>query len=210
MGPYDIVFVDLDLTENPGEDLVRSIRQIKPQVPIFAFTTNRDLRFKIKILDLGADDVMTSLCPIDELLARVRAVLRRLENHMSSTLTFGPIQVLMERRQVTVSGETLRLSPTEYQLIELLVRRHGMAVPRETCLAYLYTGKDEPDLKAIDVLVWRLRKKLAAHGCGNMIRNVWGHGFKLEIDPPAEAVSSAPRRRVSDMAEPALAVAAGD
>lgn len=209
--PYDIVFVDLDLADYPGDALVRGVRHVRPQIPIFAFTSNHDLRFKIKILDLGADDVMTSLCPIDELLARVRAVLRRLENHMSSTLTFGPLQVMMERRQVTVHGQKLHLSPTEYQLIELLVRRHGMAVPRETCLGYLYSGKDEPDLKVIDVLVWRLRKKLAAHGCGGMIRNVWGHGFKLEIDPPSESTRPGHRRRrgeVEHAAPPPRAIGA--
>lgn len=184
-GPYDTVFVDLDLHGHPGEDLVRGIRQVKPQVPIFTFTTNQDLRFKIKILDLGADDVMNSLCPVDELLARVRAVLRRSDNQSTSTLVFGPLQVMMERRQVLAHGQKLHLGPTEYRLLELLVRRHGMAVPRETCLDYLYAGKEEPELKAIDVLVWRLRKKLTAHGCGNVIHNVWGLGFKLAIDSPA-------------------------
>jgi two-component system response regulator PhoP len=183
--PYDSVFVDLDLPGHSGEGIVGSVRRIKPQVPLFAFSYNLDLRFKIRILDLGADEVMTQLCPIDELLARVRAVLRRLEHHTSSTLKFGPLQVMMDRRTVTAKGELLPLSPMEYRFLELLVRRHGEPVTRDTCLSYLYTGKEEPDVKAIDVLVWRLRRKLAAHGCGNILRNVWGHGFRLHVEPPS-------------------------
>ncbi len=189
--PYDSVFLDLDLPDHTGEEIVGSVRRIKPQVPLFAFSCNLDLRFKIRILDLGADEVMTQLCPIDELLARVRAVLRRLEHHTSSTLNFGPLQVMMGRRTATANGEPLPLSPMEYKFLELLVRRHGQPVPRDTCLSYLYTGKDEPDVKAIDVLVWRLRKKLAAHGCENILRNVWGHGFKLDVDPPSARSSPA-------------------
>ena len=209
--PYDIVFADLDLPNQSGDEIVGNIRRISPRVPLFAFTSNFDLRFKVKILDLGADNVITQLCPIDELLARVRAVLRRLEHHTSSTLTFGPLEVMMGRRTATANGEPMSLSPMEYQFLELLVRRQGQPVPRDTCLSYLYTGKDEPDLKAIDVLVWRLRKKLAAHGCENMLRNVWGHGFKLDVDPPSVPVTTGLRRRRGDVAAPiSAAVAASE
>jgi DNA-binding response OmpR family regulator len=108
----------------------------------------------------------------------------------------------MGRRTATANGEPLPLSPMEYKFLELLVRRQGQPVSRDTCLSYLYTGKDEPEVKAIDVLVWRLRKKLAAHGCNSMLRNVWGHGFRLDVEPPGAPIATGLRRRRSDVAEP--------
>lgn len=200
--PYDIVFCDLELVGGRADEIVSNIRRIKPQVPLFVFTSNPDLRLKVRMLDLGADDVMTQLCPIDELLARARAVLRRLEHHTTSTISCGPLEVMMGCRTATADGEPLSLSPMEYKFLELLIRRQGQPVPRDTCLSYLYTGKEEPDVKAIDVLVWRLRKKLAAVGCDNMLRNVWGQGFKLEVDPLPVASGTGLRRRRDDVAPP--------
>ena len=184
--PFDAVFIDLDDEIYQGKTLIGRIRRAKIEIPVFAFTQTNDLRFKIGILDFGADDVVTVLCPIDELLARVRAVLRRTERHMSSTLAYGPVEVDMAQRAITVNGEALHLSPNEYQLLELLVRKHGLPLNREACLAYLYAGRDAPEIKAIDVLICRLRKKLADRGAGYLIKNVWGHGFKLDLQPPAD------------------------
>jgi DNA-binding response OmpR family regulator len=196
--PCDAIFIDLDHPACSGRALISRIRRAKIDLPIFAFTKIPDLRIKIEMLDLGADDVVTVLCPIDELLARVRAVLRRLERHLSSTMIFGPLQVMMDKREITVNGAPLRLSPNEYQLMELLVRKHGMPLSRETCLAYLYACKDQPGIKAIDILVFRLRKKLAALGADSILKNVWGHGFKLDIDPPAAPPPAGLGRRSID------------
>jgi two-component system cell cycle response regulator CtrA len=204
--PCDAVFIDLDHPDCAGKALIGKIRRAKIDLPVFAFTNNLDLRMKIEIFDLGADDVVTVLCPIDELLARVRAVLRRLERHLSSTMVFGPLQVMMDKREITVNGAPLRLSPNEYQLVELLVRRHGKPLSREACLSYLYAGKDQPEIKAIDILVFRLRKKLAAHGVDSLLKNVWGHGFKLDIDPPGTPRRGAQGRRSTDKSVAAHAV----
>jgi two-component system cell cycle response regulator CtrA len=182
--PYDAVFIDLDVLAACAPRIISAIREAKLPIPIFAFTTSLDTRVKISLLDLGADDVLTNLCPIDELLARVRAVMRRLDGHTTSTILFGPLEVMMDAREVKVRGERLRLSPTEYLLIEFLVRRHGAPVTKAACLSYLYAGRDEPNLKMIDVLVCRIRKKLEKAGAANLIQNVWGHGYRLEAGAP--------------------------
>lgn len=187
--PYDFIFVDLDMQGGQGEALVQEIRRITSQTPIFAFTTKTDIYIKIRALDLGADDVLPPHCAVDELLARTRSLMRRLDQRMSSELRFGPVAIDLDRRSVTVNGQALRLSPTEYQMLELLVRRQGRPVPRESCLAYIYAVRSEPDVKAIDVLVWRLRKKLAVYGHASLIKNVWGHGFKLDVESLVESAS---------------------
>jgi len=192
--PYDILLLDLDMPNTSGARFVTTIRRLKPKLPLFAFTAQTDVRFKVKVLDLGADDVMTVLCPIDELLARIRAVLRRLEGYATSGLSFGPLEVLMDLRQVQVNNLKLQLTPTEYRFVELLVRKRGASVAKETCLSYLYTNRDAPDAKALDVLSSRIRKKFAAAGLGDILKNIWGHGYRLEIDPPVASNQGQSRR----------------
>ncbi len=184
--PYDILFLDLDHPDLSGCESLTALRRTKPQIPIFAFTKQTDIALKVRVLDLGADDVLTGLCAIDELLARIRSVLRRLEGHPTSTLSFGPIEVLMDVRDVRVNQVTLRLTPREYRFVELLVRKRGSPVSKESCLAYLYADRAEPDAKAIDVLISRVRKKLVAAGAGDIVKNVWGYGYKLNIGPPRD------------------------
>jgi DNA-binding response OmpR family regulator len=182
--PYDSVLLDLDLPNSSGADFVTTIRRARPYLPLFAFTTQADLGFKVKVLDLGADDVMTTLCPIDELLARIRAVLRRLAGHATSSLSYGPLEVQMDLHLVQANKVNLRLTPTEYKFVELLVRKRGAPITREACLAYLYSSREEPDARALDVLSSRIRKKLVAAGVGHILKNVWGLGYRLEVDPP--------------------------
>jgi DNA-binding response OmpR family regulator len=192
---HDILLLDLDMPNSSGAQFVTTVRRVRPKIPLFAFTTQTDLRFKVKLLDLGADDVMTTLCPIDELLARVRAVLRRLEGHTTSGICFGPLEVLTDMREVQVNNLKLQLTPTEYRFVELLVRKRGTSITKELCLSYLYFNRDEPDPKALDVLASRVRKKLSAAGVGDMLRNVWGHGYRLELDSPVAPHEGSGRRK---------------
>jgi two-component system cell cycle response regulator CtrA len=187
---HDVVFIDIETPGINGCRLVSAIRQAKHDVPIFVFTSSPDLRAKIAILDLGADDVLTTSCPLDELLARVRAVLRRLDGHRTSTLSFDALEVRLDAREVRAHGAPVRLAPTEYQLVELLVRKRGVPVTKDACLNYIYGSQDQPDVKMIDVLTCRVRKKLAAAGVGHLIKSVWGMGYKLEADLPQLAAAA--------------------
>jgi DNA-binding response OmpR family regulator len=184
--PYDLVLLDIDLPNSIGALLVTSIRRAKPRLPVFAFTSRTDLRFKVKVFDLGADDVITAICPIDELLARIRAVLRRIEGYPTSGLSFGPLEVLTDIREIQANGVYLRFTPTEYKFIELLVRKRGALVSKEACLGYMYMSGGEPDATALDVLASRVRKKFSNAGINrSVLKNVWGQGYRLEVDPPA-------------------------
>jgi two-component system cell cycle response regulator CtrA len=184
--PYDVVLLDFDLPAL-RLDLVKSIRCANPIVPIIGFTTNSDAGVKVRALDLGADDVLTALCPLEELLARVRAILRRTENRSHSSLRFGALELSLATREVLVHGVRIHLTPKEYAIFEFLARKRGRPVGKNACLSYLYSAEEEPDPKIIDVIICRVRKKLAAAGVPHLIENVRGYGFKLseqESDVP--------------------------
>lgn len=188
---FDVVLADLDLRKSPGFELIREIRAVS-RIPIIGITTSTDPRMKIAALDCGADDVLTQLCGTDELLARVRAVVRRRYGHSESTLRCGRLELSLVAREARVDSVPLRLGPKEYLLLEFLVLKRGTAVSKSACMAHLYGTDDYPEAKTIDVVLCRLRKRLAPHGLADAIESVWGFGFKLKglESEPAPMVAS--------------------
>lgn len=186
---FDVVLADLDMRRTTGFDLIREIRTVS-RIPIIGITTSSDPRVKIASLDLGADDVLTQMCGIDEILARVRAVVRRGYGHTESTLRFGRLELSLVAREARIDSLPLRLGPKEYLLLEFLVLKRGSAVSKTACMAHLYGTDDYPEAKTIDVVLCRLRKRLAPHGLADAIESVWGFGYKLSA-PVTEP--SAPR-----------------
>jgi two-component system cell cycle response regulator CtrA len=181
---FDVIIVDLDLRHTAGSELVREIRAIS-RVPIIGITTSIDPRIKIAALDLGADDVLTQLCGIDEILARIRAVVRRRYGHTNSLLRCGRLELSLVAHEARVDGVPLRLGPKEYLLLEFLILKRGSAVSKMACMNHLYGTDDYPEAKTIDVVLCRLRKRLAPFGLADMVESVWGFGFKLK-EPEVE------------------------
>jgi two-component system cell cycle response regulator CtrA len=182
---FDVVLADLDLRKTPGLDLIREIRAVS-RIPIIGITTSPDPRGRIGALDLGADDVITQLCSIEELLARIRAVVRRRYGHSQSTLRSGRLELNLVAREARIDDVPLRLGPKEYLLLEFLVLKRGSAVSKTACMTHLYGTDDYPEAKTIDVVLCRLRKRLAPHGLAETIESVWGFGYKLN-GPAMEA-----------------------
>lgn len=176
---FDAILLDLDLRDMPALDLIRRVRASGSQTPILAVTGQTDPLVKVKALDLGADDVLSAFCPVDELLARLRAVVRRSGGHTRSILSTGPLELCLDSHEVRVSGQPLHLTPKEYSLLELLLLRRGVSLTKGACLNHLYGTEEEPELKTVDVIVCRLRKKLAAVGLPSLVQNVWGCGYRL-------------------------------
>jgi two-component system cell cycle response regulator CtrA len=175
---FDVVLADLDLRTISGHELIGEIRAIS-RIPIIGITTSLDPRMKIGALDLGADDVITQLCPVDELLARVRAVVRRRYGHSQSTLRSGRLELNLVAREARIDDAPLRLGPKEYLLLEFLILKRGSAVSKAACMTHLYGTDDYPEAKTIDVVLCRLRKRLAPYGLAEIIESVWGFGYKL-------------------------------
>ena len=186
---YDIVLLDLDLPDISGHELIRRIRAAGMTVPVLAISDVVPPRVRAQALDLGADDVLSGFCDMDELLARMRAIIRRTLGHTNSTLRFGCVELNMDSRDVRVGGRRLSLSRREYSVLELLFLKQGIILTKGTFLNHLYCGSEEPEMKTIDVIVCRLRKKLAAAGVPALIDTVWGSGYILREAPPAPIVA---------------------
>ncbi|MGH7041450.1 MAG: response regulator transcription factor [Acetobacteraceae bacterium] len=184
---FDAILLDLDLRDMPALDLIRQVRASGSHTPILGVTAQTDPLVRVKALDLGADDVLGALCPIDELMARLRAVIRRAGGHTRSTLNSGELELCLDSREVRVSGQVLHLTPKEYALLELLMLKRGFSLSKGACLNHLYGTEEEPELKTVDVIVCRLRKKLAAVGLPSLVQNVWGCGYRLAEQVAAPA-----------------------
>ncbi len=176
---YDLVLMDLHLPDVPAYEVVRMMRAASLKTPVVIMSDTASVQTKVKALDQGADDFLVTPCDAEEVLARIRAVVRRSQGHTNSTLTLGPVELLLDRRDVRVHGESLHLSRREYAVLELLFLKRGVVLDKGAFLTHLYSGLDEPEMKTIDVIICRLRKKLANAGVASLIDTVWGCGYIL-------------------------------
>ena len=156
---------------------------------------------KARVLDQGADDFVVTPCDTDELVARIRAVVRRSQGHAKSVLRCGTVELSLDRHEVRVRGERLLVSRREFAVLELLFLKQGTILNKTAFLNHLYCGAEEPEMKTIDVIICRLRKKLAAAGVGTLIDTVWGCGYILREPAPSTQVP------MDDILSPARAAA---
>jgi two-component system cell cycle response regulator CtrA len=189
---YDIILLDLNLPDMSGFEVLRSLRVSRVQTPILILSGLDGIENKVSGLGFGADDYMTKPFHKDELVARIRAVVRRSKGHAESVVTTGDLTVNLERKTVEVSGTLVHLTRKEYQMLELLSLRKGSALTKEAFLNNLYGGLNEPEVKIIDVFICKLRRKLAeASGGKNYIETVWGRGYLLREPTQSEMAVSA-------------------
>ncbi len=184
---YDIILLDLNLPDMSGFDVLKALRLSKKDVPVLILSGLSDTEHKVQGLVDGADDYMTKPFHKDELIARIRAIVRRSKGHAQSIIRTGDLEVNLDTKTVAVAGERVHLTGKEYQMLELLSLRKGTTLTKEMFLNYLYNGIDEPELKIIDVFICKLRKKLKqASGGKDYIETVWGRGYMLkDIEPVA-------------------------
>lgn len=178
--PYDLAVVDLGLPGVDGIEVVRHLRARGFQAPILILTAEDALNSRVAGLDAGADDYVTKPFEVEELEARLRALLRRRAAPVNRTLDFGPLELDVTGRRFTVSGEALQLSPKEHAILEALLRRPGMTVSKEALLEAAYGFDDAVSPAAIEVVVHRLRRKLGHAPIG--IATVRGFGYILRKD----------------------------
>ena len=182
---YDLVLMDLRLRDVAAYEVVRMMRAAGFKVPVVILSDTATVEAKVKALDQGADDFLITPCEPDELLARIRAVVRRSQGHAKSALTLGPVELSLDKRDVRIYGRSLHLSRREYGVLELLFLKQGVILNKGAFLTHLYCGMEEPEMKTIDVIICRLRKKLAQAGVPTLIDTVWGCGYILR-DPAAD------------------------
>jgi two-component system, cell cycle response regulator CtrA len=180
---YDLIILDLMLPDIHGYEVLRRLRAARVRTPVLILSSVTELDDKIKGLGFGADDFLTKPFDIGELIARIRAIVRRSKGHSESTIRTGKLVVNLDGHSASVDDQRVRLTPKEYGILELLSLRKGATLTKEMFLSHLYGGMDEPELKIIDVFICKLRKKLAqATGGSHYIETVWGRGYLLR-DP---------------------------
>lgn len=182
---FDAVLLDMRLKRESGLDVLRIARQQGVAIPVLILSGDAELATKVTALGAGADDYITKPFKIAELSARIAAVVRRNNGHISECVQIGEMTIDLTARTVTAKGAQVTLTCKEYDLLEALALRKGRTQEKETLLSLLYGGMDEPNIKIIDVFVCKLRKKLSdALGGVCPIQTVWGRGYVLH-DPDA-------------------------
>lgn len=186
---YDIIVMDIQLPGVDGYEAVRRIRAERIDVPILIVSGLNQAQSKVKAFSTGADDFLTKPFDNTELVARIRAIVRRSKGICQPTINVGPLVMNLENREVTVGNKPIHLTGKEYAILELMAMRKGMILTKEAFLNHLYGGMDEPEIKIIDVFICKLRKKLAFHDLASLIVTIWGRGYMIK--DPTNKISSA-------------------
>lgn len=189
MYDYDAIVLDLSLPDVDGFAVIRALRTAKVKTPIIAMKYGNSVDTIVKVLGIGGDECLSKPVCKDELVARIHALVRRCKGHATNVVQTGELLVNLDSRTVTVRGVPVHFTGKEYQMLELLSLRKGMTLSKEAFLNHIYGGRDEPELKIIDVFICKLRKKLRAAGA-DCVETVWGRGYVLR-DPDLPVVESA-------------------
>ncbi len=172
---YDAILLDLGLPGQDGIDVLRKLRGAGDVTPILIVSARDALESRVAGLDLGADDYLLKPFDMTELLARMRAVVRRRNGHAASTLDNGTLSLDLNTREITADGKTMRLSGREFALIEALLIRPGAILSRQDLEDRIYGWHHEVESNAVEFLIHGLRKKLGA----DAIKNVRGLGWMV-------------------------------
>jgi two-component system OmpR family response regulator len=180
--PYDAVVLDLGLPDLDGIAVLERWRAAGRRMPVLILTARDRWSEKVAGFDAGADDYVTKPFYTEELLARLRALVRRAAGHAASMLQCGPLVVDPKATRVTVAGNPVKLTALEYRLLAYLAHHQGRVVSRTELTEHLYDQNFDRDSNTIEVIIARLRKKLGA----DLIRTIRGLGYCL-TQPPDEA-----------------------
>lgn len=174
-GAYDLMLLDLGLPRKDGLDVLRGLRARHDRMPVLIATARDSVQQRIEGLDAGADDYVLKPYELDELLARIRALLRRASGRAEPIYEHEGVVIDPSTREVTLDGKAVVLSAREWAVLEPLLARPGMVLSRKQLEDKLYSWKDEVSSNAVEVYIHGLRKKLGAE----LIRNVRGVGYMV-------------------------------
>lgn len=181
---FDLILLDLMLPGMDGVEVCRNLRRVGRQMPVMMVTARDQVEDKIKGLDAGADDYIVKPFNLQELLARVRALLRRSETNESSSpnpdLRVGQLVLNKSRQEAQLDGTSIPLSTTESSLLEYLMSRAGETVPREALLEHVWQYDFNGDHNVLHVYISYLRSKLEGPGRPKWIHTVRGVGYRLQ------------------------------
>ena len=172
---YDLVLLDLGLPRRDGLAVLRAMRARKERIPVLIATARDSVQQRIEGLDAGADDYVLKPYDLDELLARIRALVRRAAGRAEPVYEHKGVTINPASREVTVGDQPVVLSAREWAVLEPLIARPGLVLSRAQLEEKLYGWKDEISSNAVEVYIHGLRKKLGAE----LIQNVRGVGYMV-------------------------------
>jgi two-component system response regulator QseB len=173
---FDLLVLDLGLPDGSGLDLLRSLRNQDKGIPVIILTAWDAVSDRISGLDAGSDDYMVKPFELEELAARIRALLRRSAGRISPLMEYGKISVDLSAMEVTLNGQKVHLSRNEYSLLITFLENPGKIFSRMELEKILYGWEQEVESNTIQVFIHNLRKKLGK----SIIRNIHGLGYVLE------------------------------
>ena len=174
--PYDAVVLDVGLPHMDGISVLERWRRDGRSMPVLILTARDRWSDKVAGIDAGADDYVTKPFHVEEVLARVRALIRRAAGHASSEIHCGPLRLDTRAGRVTVDGSPLKLTSHEYRLLDYLMHHQDQIVSRTELIEHLYDQDFDRDSNTIEVFVGRLRKKIRDP---ELIETVRGQGYRM-------------------------------
>jgi DNA-binding response OmpR family regulator len=176
---YDAIVLDLGLPKLDGLSVVRRLREEDSTVPILVLTARGAWLQRVEGIDAGADDYLTKPFEMEELLARLAALLRRVGRHVTPLIEIGTIRIDTRRLRVMINGRAIELSPLEFRLLRYLAHNRDRVVAQSELVEHVY-GNDESESNTIEALVARLRRKIGSDTIGTRR----GHGYIMETPSP--------------------------
>ena len=174
--PYDAVILDIGLPEMDGISVLEAWRRENRKMPVLILTARDRWSDKVSGIDAGADDYVTKPFHVEEVLARIRALIRRSVGIASAEIEIGPIRLDTKLSRVSVDGKNIKLTALEFRLLSYIMHHQGKVVSRTELVEHLYDQDFDRDSNTIEVFVGRLRKKLST----DLIETVRGLGYRIQ------------------------------
>ena len=181
--PYDAIVLDLGLPKRDGISILEAWRKAGRTMPVLILTARDRWSEKVQGIDAGADDYVAKPFHMEEVLARLRALLRRAAGHATSDLSVGPVRLDARAGRVTVDGAAVKLTSHEYRLLSYLMHHAGRIISRSEIVEHLYEQDFDRDSNTIEVFIGRLRKKLGV----DIIKTARGLGYVVGVDEETPA-----------------------
>ena len=195
--PIDVAIVDLGLPDLDGMNVIRSLRKTGRTTPVLVLTARNQWQDKVEGLESGADDYMVKPFHPEELMARLRALVRRSAGWASDTLECGPIMLDTGAKQVKVSDRVVDLTAFEYKVLEYLMLNAQRVVSKSNLSEHLYEDDIDRDSNVLEVIVGRLRKKLDPDKSIKPIETIRGQGYKFALERNADAENASTETAIS-------------
>lgn len=180
--PIDIAVVDIGLPKISGVEMIRALRAEGKVFPILILTAHGRWQDKVEGLDAGADDYLVKPFHIEELNARLKALIRRAAGVAKSVISFGPINIDMSAQQVSVNDEQLELTAYEYKVLEYLTLNAGEVISKTVLTEHIYDQDFDRDSNVIEVFIGRLRRKLDPTNTLKPIETLRGRGYRFTLE----------------------------